>query len=106
MAYDPYTPKYEFINDKYPTKKEKLENERLKAYMDREIVIESEAEWRRKNDVLEEISQIFKQWVKSVAISERGMSEEEAREVGGRLLLSGSYRLNIRYLFQTSHQSS
>jgi poly(A) polymerase Pap1 len=64
--------------------------------MDREIVIESEAEWRRKNEVLDEISHIFRQWVKSVAITERGMSDEEAREVGGRLLISGSYRLNIR----------
>jgi poly(A) polymerase len=95
-TYDRLKPRYAPIREKVPNPKEKAQNLRLEEYMKTRFAVESDEEIKHKTDVLNEILTIFKRWVKDVAISERGMPEEEASEVGGKLLLAGSFKINIR----------
>ena len=94
--YDRLKPRYAPIREKVPNPKEKAQNMRLEEYMKSRFVVESDEEVKHKTEVLNEILTIFKKWIKDVAVLERKMSEEEACEVGGKLLLAGSFKINIR----------
>ena len=96
MSYNPLEPVYEPIGKSLPSKKDQRNDEILNEYMTREIILESDEEMKRRNIILGELKRIFLQWVKSVAIDLKGMTEEEANDVGGTLLISGSHRLGVR----------
>ena len=93
MSYDPLEPVYEPIGKGLPSKKDERNDKILNDYMDREIILESDEEMKRRNLILGELKRIFVQWVKSVAMEVKGMTEEEANDVGGTLLISRSHRL-------------
>ena len=99
MSYNPLEPVYEPIGKGLPTEKDERNDEILNEYMDREIILESNEEMKRRNLILGELKRIFVQWVKSVAMEVKGMSEEEANDVGGTLLISGSHRLGRYFIF-------
>lgn len=44
--------------------------------------------------VLGRLNQLMKRWIVQVSI-EKGKTEEEAREVGGKIFTFGSYRLGV-----------
>ena len=96
--YDPLKPFYEPIGrgQEAPSAADWRDDTILQEYMSREIVLESDAEWHRRNEIVSELKRIFLQWVKSVAINSEGMTEDEASDVGGTMLLSGSHKLDIR----------
>ena len=95
-SHDPYEPAYQPISLAGLTEKDNRKNEKLQEYMRREIILESTEEMKRRNSILTELKRIFLQWVKSEAIDVRKLTEEEASDVGGTLLISGSHRLNVR----------
>ena len=99
MSYDPLEPVYEPIGKGLPSKKDERNDKILNDYMDREIILESDEEMKRRNLILGELKRIFVQWVKSVAMEVKGMTEEEANDVGGTLLISGSHRLGKIFFF-------
>ena len=68
----------------------------LASYMERHVVLETDANMRKRNDILDEIRRIFITWIKQVAKEKHNMSEEEAQGVGGLIFVSGSHRLNVR----------
>ena len=94
--YDPYAPVYKAVNTDSPSEWDYKNDEKLLLYMSKEIILESDTEMRRRAELLGELQRIFVQWVKSVAIEEKKMPEEEAAEIGATLLISGSHRLGIR----------
>ena len=95
--YDKYEPLHPpHMKDRPPNETDNRNNLRLKEFMTREITLETEEEMERRRGILLELKKIFVQWVKSVAMDVRKMSEEEAGDVGGKLLISGSHRLNVR----------
>lgn len=97
MSYDKYEPQYPpHMKDRPPNEADQRNNAKLKEFTTREIILETEEEMERRRLILLELNRIFVQWVKSVAMDVRKMSEEEASEVGGKLLISGSHRLNVR----------
>jgi poly(A) polymerase len=49
-----------------------------------------------RDRVLLEIERIFQDWVRYVAESVLGLSEEEVAECGGQLFVAGSHRLGVR----------
>ena len=100
MAADPrLIPHYAYVTNKPPTEADKALDRTLKAYMEdprSSMQIESDAEMQKRDRVLLRLQQIFKAFVKNVAMNVRKMSEEDAEDAGGDLLVSGSHRLGVR----------
>lgn len=91
-----YTPAYEPVSFREPSEAEKRLDVSLKAYMDKEMKLESDEEMVRRDSVLAEVRNIFIDWVKYVATEVLHMPEEEAEDAGGELFISGSHRLGVR----------
>ena len=67
----------------------------LLDYMDASIPTEDPVEQRRKGRVVEEMRQIFRDWIKSVYRKKEGIDNEIADKAGGEMYISGSYKLGI-----------
>lgn len=95
MSDSKYEPFYQPLSTKEPSPTElKINKVFMKAY-EEEIQLESEEELGRRNQVLNEVRQIFLTFVKDVA-REKMLSEELVQEARGELFTSGSYRLGVR----------
>ncbi|KAJ8603756.1 hypothetical protein CTAYLR_000302 [Chrysophaeum taylorii] len=76
-----------------PARYETLETS-LARFMEQRVPIESDAELRRRERVMDELKVVFQQWVFSVCRG-KGLSEELSRGAGGKIYTSGSYRLRV-----------
>lgn len=93
---DKYTPAYEPVTLREPTKLEKKLDLNFTSYLSKEIEIESDEEMARRDVVLAQVRDIFNSWVKFIAIKIMHMSEEDAEEYSGTMFISGSHRLGVR----------
>lgn len=93
---DKYVPLLEPINLNPPSEKDKSLDATLKAFMDVNIVVETDAEMKRRNDILAEIRKIFREWVVHIATEVMHLPNEEAQDAGGELFISGSHRLGVK----------
>ena len=92
-------PFYAYLSNKQPTEADKALDRTLKAYMSdprSKMVLESDEEMEKRSRVLLRLQQIFKTFVKNVAMNVCKMTEEDAEDAGGDLLVSGSHRLGVR----------
>lgn len=100
MSVDPrYIPYYPYVTNKGPTEADKALDKTLKAFMDdprSQMQIENDEEMEHRSRVLLRVQQLFKNFVKNVAINVCKMTEEDAEDAGGDLLVSGSHRLGVR----------
>ena len=80
-----------------PPKPDDLKNDSsLKEYMAINMKLETEEETERRKKVLQQIKDIFLNWVKTVAVEILHLPEEEATAAGGDLFISGSYKLGVK----------
>jgi poly(A) polymerase len=91
-----YTPAYEPVSSREPTEAEKKLDATLKAFMDKEMKLETDEEMFKRDAVLSEVRTIFLNWVQFIATKVLHMPEEEAEDAGGELFISGSHRLGVR----------
>lgn len=73
---------------------EQASTERLEAYIDAKAPLEGQEDRAKREVILVEISALFKEWIRELAVA-RGIypDYESAAEAGGRIFVSGSYRL-------------
>ena len=90
-----YQAKYKALNEAPPTGDDHYNDKCLESFMRRNIVLESDANMKKRNDILEEIKRMFVTFIQKVAKS-MNMSEDEAANAGGLIFISGSHRLNVR----------
>jgi poly(A) polymerase len=79
-----------------PTEADRAMDRSLFAYMEKNIILESEEEMQKRNIILAEVKQLFLDWVRYVAVEVAHLSEEESLDVGGQLFISGSHKLGVR----------
>jgi len=93
-----YMPHFKLISNKKPTAEQLELDASLKSYMDEKMKLETDEGMRKRSQVVLELAAIFKDFIRKVAMEEKAMSEEEAEEAGGTVLVSGSHRLGVRDL--------
>ena len=91
-----YVPLHDPVNLNQPTEKDLKIDETLKSFMDVNIILESDEEMIRRNIILSEIREIFRNWVVYIATEVMHLPEDEARDAGGELFISGSHRLGVK----------
>lgn len=65
-------------------------------FMDSEVKLESDAEMRRRDEILAKVRDIFIGWVKHIAVNVLHLPEDVAEEAGGEIFISGSHKLGVR----------
>ena len=93
---DSYVPLLNPVSLNPPSDKDRALDSTLKEFMDVNIVVETDAEMKRRNDILAEIRKIFRDWVYYVATEIMHLPNEEAQDAGGELFISGSHRLGVK----------
>ena len=91
-----YVPLYDPINTNEPTVTDLKIDVTLKAYMDKEMKLETDEEMYRRAHVLKQVESIFLSFVRAVAIEILHLPEDEAYASGGKLFISGSHKLGVR----------
>jgi poly(A) polymerase len=95
-ASDIYVPYVKPVTLSPPSDNDKALDATLKAFMDENIIVETDAEMKRRNDILAEIGKIFREWVIYVALEVLNLPSEEAQDAGGEVFISGSHRLGVK----------
>lgn len=88
--------KYQPLNEAPPSKDDVYNDECLAQFMERHIILESDANMNKRNETLEEINRMFVSFIRKVAQDKMNMTEDEAKDTGGLIFISGSHRLNVR----------
>ena len=99
MADPKYIPKYAYITCKAPTEADRQLDATLRAFIDDPascMQLEEDKEMIHRNEVLLRVRTIFLGFVKEVAMEVHKMSEDDAEDAGGDLLVSGSHILGVR----------
>lgn len=80
-----------------PTKEERNSTHVLRQYIDEVAPLETDEQTERRDQVIKSLEDIFKQWVKDVAIEKEAFPSMDALDDAGKgkLYISGSYRLNV-----------
>ena len=92
-----YKPAYDPVNEDLPTAADLSADKDLELFMNRNIVIETDTEMERRNEILETLNKIFVKWVREVGRDKMNILEEDSQDdAGGLIFISGSHRLNVR----------
>ena len=76
------------------TPEDMVASARLGQLIDAEDPMETAEEIEKRRVVIEDLSEVVQEWIREVCIA-RGMPEDDAVEVKGRLYVSGSFRLGV-----------
>lgn len=77
-----------------PTSFDRTLDGSLEEYMSVEMPLETDAEQQRREKVLAALRDMFTEWVAEVCLS-KGLPADHARDAGGMIFTSGSYRLGV-----------
>lgn len=91
-----FTPLYPPISTEPPKPEDLRIDGSLKDYMAIHMALETDEETDRRKRVLQQIKEIFANWVKKVATEILRLPEDEASAAGGDLFISGSYKLGVK----------
>ena len=81
-------------SEKYASHEEKAADAALQAYMEVHCPSESNAGRRKREVVMQRLQKMVRVWVREVC-ARQGLSEDIATEAGGKMCISGSYRLGV-----------
>lgn len=87
-------PYYKVLSNAGPTPQHEMMNKNLHQWMEEKFPHESNEGLKSRAWILTELEKIFKLWVQEVCVSQ-GMDEDMAKEAGGKLYTSGSYKIGV-----------
>jgi poly(A) polymerase len=90
-----YTPAYNPVPSTVHPSQEKMDMVFMQ-FMENEVKLESDAEMRRRDEILAKVRDIFIGWVKYIAVNVLHLPEDVAEEAGGEIFISGSHKLGVR----------
>lgn len=90
------TPALPIVDAASPSPLEVSFNTTLTHYISNHVPLESDLGIRTRERVLVQMGQLVREWIRSVALTRRGLNDADAVEsAGGELFTSGSYRLGV-----------
>lgn len=82
------------VNEMPATPEELIASQRLCSVLDAEFPLESGEDLDRRRRVIDDLTELVREWIREVCVA-KGMAEEEAADHKGRLYVSGSFRLGV-----------
>jgi poly(A) polymerase len=90
-----YTPAYNPVPSTVHPSQEKMDTVFMQ-FMESEVKLETDAEMRRRDEILAKVRDIFIAWVTHIAVNVLHLPEDVAEEAGGEIFISGSHKLGVR----------